>query len=157
MKLTKRLSLLAGFVPKGQKVYDIGCDHALLDIYLVNNGFVETIIVSDIHKKALNSGVENIKKEGLENKIFARLGNGLEVLDDEDDINAVIISGMGTNTILNILNSEYTNKLNRLIIQSNNDHFILRKSLNIKGWMIPCSFIEFASSLSASSSKVNLG
>ena len=134
--ISKRLLSLVKYVDANDKIIDIGCDHALLDIYLVNNGFVETIIVSDIHKKALNSGVENIKKEGLENKIFARLGNGLEVLDDEDDINAVIISGMGTNTILNILNSEYTNKLNRLIIQSNNDHYLLRSGICKLGFKI---------------------
>lgn len=134
--ISKRLLSLVKYVDANDKIIDIGCDHALLDIYLVNNGFVETIIVSDIHEKALNSGVENIKKEGLENKIFARLGNGLEVLNEEDNINTIIISGMGSNTILNILNNKYTNKLNKLIIQSNNDHYLLRTGICKLGFKI---------------------
>ena len=44
------------------KVIDVGCDHALLDVYLVKNNIVKNIIVSDVSKNALDSGISNIKK-----------------------------------------------------------------------------------------------
>lgn len=134
--ISKRLLSLVDYIEFNDKVIDVGCDHALLDIYLVKHDFLKNIIVSDVHKNALNSGIENIKKYNLQDKITARLGNGLEVLNDHDDINTLIISGMGTNTILNILNSQYTKNLNKLIIQSNNDHYNLRKEICNLGFKI---------------------
>ena len=35
MKISKRLKSLAGLITLDDKVADIGCDHALLDIYMV--------------------------------------------------------------------------------------------------------------------------
>lgn len=35
-KLSKRLEVVASFVNDNSKVIDIGCDHGLLSIYLVN-------------------------------------------------------------------------------------------------------------------------
>lgn len=133
--ISKRLLSLVKFVDSKDKVIDVGCDHALLDIYLIKYGFLKRIIVSDVHENALNSGVENIKKFGLEGVISARLGNGLDVLTD-NEADTLIISGMGTNTILNILDSKYTKGLKKLIIQSNNDHYLLRKSICNMGFKI---------------------
>ena len=78
--ISNRLKSLVKYVSFDDKVIDIGCDHALIDIYLVKNNYLDRLIVSDVHKNALQSGIDNIKKEGLEEKIDARLGSGLEVL-----------------------------------------------------------------------------
>ena len=134
--ISKRLLSLIEFINIKDKVIDVGCDHALLDIYLVKNNYLDNIIVSDIHEQALKSGIKNIEKNSLSDKVFARLGNGLEVLTDKDDIDTLIISGMGTNTILNILDSNYTKNLKKLIIQSNNDHYELRKNICNMGFKI---------------------
>ena len=42
MKISKRLKSLAGLITLDDKVADIGCDHALLDIYMVKNNITET-------------------------------------------------------------------------------------------------------------------
>jgi len=34
MKISRRLRTIAEFIPNGSKVIDVGCDHALLCIYL---------------------------------------------------------------------------------------------------------------------------
>lgn len=134
--ISKRLLSLVNYISFDDKVIDVGCDHALLDIYLIKNGFLNNVIVSDIHEEALKSGIENIKNEGLESVISARLGNGLEVLNTNDNVDTLLISGMGTNTILKILDNEYTKRLNKLIIQSNNDHYLLRKNICNMGFRI---------------------
>lgn len=134
--LSLRLSSLTKFVNYNDKIIDIGCDHALLDIFLVKNDLVKSIIASDINVQALNSGIKNIESEGLSDKISARLGDGLNVLTDKDNIDTVIISGMGTNTIMGILNNDHLKDINKLIIQSNNDHTMLRKYVTKLGFFI---------------------
>lgn len=134
--LSLRLSSLTKFVNYNDKIIDIGCDHALLDIFLVKNDLVKSIIASDINVQALNSGIKNIENEGLSDKISARLGDGLNVLTDKDNIDTVIISGMGTNTIMGILNNNHLKNINKLIIQSNNDHTMLRKYVTKLGFFI---------------------
>ena len=134
--LSLRLSSLTKFVNYNDKIIDIGCDHALLDIFLVKSDLVKSIIASDINVQALNSGIKNIENEGLSDKISARLGDGLNVLTDKDNIDTVIVSGMGTNTIIGILNNDHLKDINKLIIQSNNDHTMLRKYVTKLGFYI---------------------
>lgn len=131
-----RLKSLIKYIDSEDLVIDIGCDHALIDIYLIKNNILNNIIISDISINALNQGILNIKKNKLDNKIDARCGNGLEVLNEFDNINTILISGMGTNTILKILDNKYLNKINKLIIQSNKDYYLLRKEITKLGFMI---------------------
>ena len=134
--LSIRLESLVKHIKITDKVIDIGCDHALLDIHLVKNNFLKTMIVSDVHENALKAGIENIEKNNLSKKIDARLGNGLTVLTEKDNIDTILISGMGTSTILKIVDHPYLSKINKLILQSNNDHYELRKRLIELGFQI---------------------
>ena len=123
--ISNRLKSLVKHINKTDSVIDIGCDHALLDIYLVKNNIIDKCIVSDVSHNALKQGIDNIEKYNLIEYIETRCGNGLEVLTSNDNINTVIISGMGTNTILDILNNDYLKKINKLVIQSNKDYYLL--------------------------------
>lgn len=134
--LSKRLKSLIKYIDKNDKLIDIGCDHGLIDIYLVKNKIINSIIISDIHEGALKAGKGNLKKHHLEKQIDARLGNGLEVLKQDEVIDTVLISGMGTSTILKILNNNYLKNINKLILQSNNNHEELRKEVVKLGFII---------------------
>ena len=134
--LSKRLESLIKYIDKNDKLIDIGCDHGLIDIYLVKNNIINSIIISDIHEGAFKAGQENVKKHHLEKQIDARLGNGLEVLKQDEVIDTVLISGMGTSTILKILNNNYLKNINKLILQSNNNHEELRKEVVKLGFII---------------------
>lgn len=134
--LSKRLESLIKYIDKNDKLIDIGCDHGLIDIYLVKNNIINSIIISDIHEGALKAGKENVKKHHLEKQIDARLGNGLEVLKQDEMIDTILISGMGTSTILKILNNNYLKNINKLILQSNNNHEELRKEVVKLGFII---------------------
>lgn len=134
MKLSKRLKSLAALVSSEDIVADIGCDHAYLDIYLVQNNIVPKTLACDINEKALNNGINNIKKYGLEDKITTRLSDGIEFLNE--DINTLIISGMGTSTIIKILSNKNIKQIKKLIIESNNNHFLLRTFLVNHGFYI---------------------
>lgn len=134
--LSIRLESLVKHIKITDKVIDIGCDHALLDIHLVKNNFLKKMIVCDVHENALQAGIDNIEKNNLSHKIDARLGDGLSVLTDKDIVDTVLISGMGASTILKILSHPYTSKINKLVLQSNNDHSELRKQLVEKGFFV---------------------
>lgn len=134
MKISNRLKSIAGLIIDSDKVADIGCDHALLDIYLVKNKICSKVLASDVSESALAGGKNNIKKYHLEDNIETKVGSGLEVIDDE--INTVILSGMGTSTIIKILSSPKLSQINKLVIQSNNDYYLLRRFVISKGYYI---------------------
>ena len=137
IKISKRLLAIAKLVPDNSRLIDIGSDHALLDIYLYQTKSPVKIIISDIKKSALDNGIANLKKYHLEDKIEARLGNGLEVIS-KDEVDTIIISGMGAHTIVGMLLYS-KNKLagvTNLILQSNNDDYFLRQKIVTLGYYI---------------------
>ena len=132
IKISKRLEAISSLVPVNSKVIDIGCDHGLLDIYLYQQKISKKIIASDINNNALSNAKENIKKYNLEKIIETRLGNGLDTLNENDTIDTMIISGMGANTIIEIIKNNLVKieQIDNFIIQSNTKIPLLRKELN---------------------------
>lgn len=138
IKLSKRLEEISSLVPLKARVVDIGCDHGLLDIYLYQNGIVSKIIASDINENALSNAKENIKNNNLEYIIETRLGSGLEVINLNDKIDTIIISGMGAYTIVEILknNPEILSTISTIIIQSNTKNYYIRKEITKMNYLI---------------------
>lgn len=136
-KLSKRLEVVASFVNDNSKVIDIGCDHGLLSIYLVNKYKNIKVISSDVNENALSSAITNIKKEKLEDRIETRLGSGLDVVA-ANEIDTIVIAGMGANTIVGILkySTSKLSNVNNIIIQSNTDLYFLRKNVTSLGYYI---------------------
>ena len=136
MKLSKRLKAISEFVDSNDKIIDIGCDHALLDIYLKEEKSDINIIASDIHEGAINQAKKNIEKHNLTDKIDLRLGDGLNVVS-ADEIDTIIISGMGYHNIVKILsNNKKLKNVKKIIVQSNTDVVKLRKSIIKLGYKI---------------------
>jgi len=133
MIISNRLKNIYNFIDRKDKVIDVGCDHALLSIYLYLNKKNKYIVASDINKKPLEKAIQNIKKYNIEDKIKVVCQDGIENVFKCD---TAVLSGMGTNTILKILNNKNVKKLNKLIISSNNDYYLLRKVMNKKGFCI---------------------
>lgn len=122
----KRLEKIVTLIDNNKSVIDCGCDHALLSIELVNKKNCK-VIASDINENALNSAIKNVKKSNLEDKIKIIKQDGIEEIGNSS---ICIIAGMGTSTILNILDNPNREKFEKIIIQSNNNLTELRKSLN---------------------------
>ena len=134
--LSKRLKSLTKYIDNNDSIIDVGCDHALLDIYLIKNNIVNKMIASDIHESAYEQGLNNINHYGLSDYIDIRLGDGLKVLTDNDNVDTLLISGMGSNTIIDIIDNQYMDSIKKVIIQSNNDYELLRKTITQKGYYI---------------------
>lgn len=129
--LSKRLMAIADLVDDGSNIIDIGCDHALIDIYLTLNRHVKCI-ATDISKSSIKVSLDNVEKYDLSDQITLIQADGLSGINI-DNIDTAIISGMGTSTILKILKGY---KFNNLIIQSNNNLKSLRFEIIKKGYVI---------------------
>ena len=135
IKLSKRLQLVASFVPDNSYVIDVGCDHALLDIYLVLTKKNIKIIASDINEKPLQAAKDNIKKYKLEDKIKVILNDGIKNIDK--DISTIVIAGMGGILISEILNSKQDLlNIKNIIVAPNNEFPLVRKKLKQMGFYI---------------------
>ena len=132
--LSKRLLEITKLIPKNTNVIDIGCDHALLDIYLTLNN-QNNCVASDISEKAIGNANKNIEKYNLTDKIETIVSDGIQNIKIKNN-SIIVISGMGTHTIIDIVKQIDKNKISQLIIQSNNDLYYLRKEITKIGYMI---------------------
>ncbi|MBE6153763.1 MAG: SAM-dependent methyltransferase [Firmicutes bacterium] len=130
INISNRLKTIGDFVIDNSKVVDVGCDHALLSIYLYQNRNNINVISTDINNGPLNEAKNNIKNYKLENKIETRLSDGLKNIE-KNEFDTIIIAGMGGNTIVDILGFDIdkTISANRIIIQANNNVDKVRKFL----------------------------
>lgn len=127
---SERLKLIASLVNTSDIVLDVGCDHGYLSMYLKQNKLCKEVYASDISENALEVARSNFKKNKLNIKTF--VSDGFKNIPVEFD--TAVIAGMGTNTILNILDSEKTPK--KLILGSQNDLYHLRSSLYKMGYKL---------------------
>lgn len=134
MKLSKRLELLVSFIPLNTTVIDIGCDHGLLDIYLAKTR-KQRCIATDISSKCIEKVENQIKKyqvESLVTPVWTDGINGIAIPDNS----CLVLSGLGTQTILDILKQCPNDKINSIIIQSNTELPLLRKIMMQRGYSV---------------------
>ena len=136
MKINKRLEIISHYVEKNSNVIDVGCDHAKLSIYLVLNNVSKNLIASDINEKPLEQARKNIRLYNLDNYINIRLGDGISTMDE--NIDTIIISGMGGKNIVDILNKDKDKlkKIKRIILSPNNNSQFIREFLDIINFKI---------------------
>ncbi|APJ30914.1 TPA: tRNA (adenine(22)-N(1))-methyltransferase [Streptococcus pneumoniae] len=136
--ISKRLELVASFVPQGAILLDVGSDHAYLPIELVERGKIESAIAGEVVEGPYQSAVKNVEAHGLEEKIQVRLANGLAAFEEEDRVSVITIAGMGGRLIARILEEGLGKLANveRLILQPNNREDDLRIWLQDHGFQI---------------------
>ena len=101
--ISKRLEMVASFVPQGAVLLDVGSDHAYLPIELVEKGHIDRAIAGEVVEGPYQSAVTNVKSHGLTEKIQVRLANGLAAFEESDLVSVITIAGMGGRLIATIL------------------------------------------------------
>ena len=136
--ISKRLELVASFVPQGAILLDVGSDHAYLPIELVERGQIEGAIAGEVVEGPYQSAVKNVEAHGLKEKIQVRLANGLAAFEEADQVSVITIAGMGGRLIARILEEGLDTLANveRLILQPNNREDDLRIWLQENGFQI---------------------
>ncbi len=105
IELSPRLLALAEQVPKGDRVADIGTDHAHLPIYLLQTGHIPFAIASDIHPEPLERGRAEAARHGIaETQLCFRCSDGLQSLESEE-VDSILIAGMGGEMIAHCLSA----------------------------------------------------
>ncbi|MGT2717458.1 tRNA (adenine(22)-N(1))-methyltransferase [Streptococcus oricebi] len=136
--ISQRLARVASFVPQGARLLDVGSDHAYLPIYLVGQGKIQFAVAGEVVAGPFESAQKNVQEEGLTQQIEVRLANGLAALEEEDQLDTLVIAGMGGRLISDILRQgrDRLSGLNRLILQPNNGQDELRSCLEALGFEI---------------------
>lgn len=136
MKISKRLKTISNLIDDKSVILDVGCDHALLDIYTVLNKKDIKSYASDINDSPLEQAKKNIRANKLEKKIKTIKMNGIQSVPD--DVDTLVISGLGGTTINHILNNNKENlkKINTILLSPNNDFIKVRKNLKKIGYFI---------------------
>ena len=139
-KLSKRMLMNVTLIPPGGRVADIGCDHAMVPIYLVSEGVADYVIAMDVNEGPLDIARSNIKKAKLEDKIEIRLSDGaeaIELIDGSPECDTILIAGMGGHLALRIIERQLEKfKSPAVVLQVQSDIEYVRERLDELSFVI---------------------
>lgn len=138
--LSKRLARVGELVPEQSRLADIGSDHAYLPVALVLQKKLEFAVAGEVVTGPFEAAKKQVRKNGLNDQIAVRLADGLDAVEEADEITAVTICGMGGVLIRDILEAGWTNQRlqgnERLVLQPNIGEKPLRDWLTSHGYTI---------------------
>ena len=136
MKINNRLKTIGDLVPLSSYPLDIGCDHALLSIYLVKEKGIKKAVASDNKSGPLKKAKENVNFYKVKDKVELIEAEGLNSY--KEGIDTITISGMGGLNINRILenNKNYLKNINTIILSPNNYSIAVKRKLLKLGYYI---------------------
>ena len=102
IELSPRLRMTGALVPVGARLADVGTDHAYLPAALILEGKIPFAIAADLRRGPLSRAKDTVRELGLNGQVAFRLCDGLSGIRPEE-VDAVVIAGMGGETIAGIL------------------------------------------------------
>lgn len=146
MKLSKRLQAIYDMVPSGV-VADVGSDHGKLIISLFDNGVISKGYAIENKVGPYNRLVKAINENHAEKGIIPMLSDGISELPD--DVNIVVIAGMGGFNVIDILkkNPRKLKNVETLIVDAHNAIPELRKQVCKMGFVIADEDIVYESGI----------
>lgn len=135
IELSKRMQSVADMIQPCDAVGDIGCDHAFVSIYLVEQHRAKRVIASDVRRGPIAIAKRNIEAMNLSDQIEIRMGDGLDTIVP-DEVNAVVLAGMGGMLMIDILErgEEVVTRCDQLVLQPQSDIEKVRRYLAEKGY-----------------------
>ncbi|GKU79699.1 class I SAM-dependent methyltransferase [Paenibacillus sp. L3-i20] len=139
IKLSKRLQTIADYITPSNRVADIGSDHALLPVYLLQSGKCPSAIAGELNLGPMLAAKKQAADAGLSDRLEVRQGDGLAVLAP-DEADTVTIAGMGGSLMSDILEAGYTSGklegVKELVLQPNVGEDAVRIWLLNRGWLL---------------------
>ena len=135
---TARLRRLAALTPTCTCAIDVGTDHGLLPIALIEQRKVTHAIASDVLPEPLSMARRHVRGRGLQDRIDLRLGDGLSTLAHPGEAQVAIIADMGVKSILAILEGSCPRELaiDTLVLQTPQVDNTLRAALATRGFRV---------------------
>lgn len=138
--LSDRLACVGAYVPDQARLADIGSDHAYLPVALMLQNKISYAVAGEVVEGPYRSASKQVQKNRLGDSITVRLANGLAAILPEDQIDTVVIAGMGGPLIRTILEEgqakQQLTNVKRLILQPNVGEWPLRVWLQDNGYQI---------------------
>ena len=135
--LSERLQVIADLIEYGETMADIGTDHGFLPVYLIKTGKCPYAIATDISQNSLKKAENLILSEGALNYCSARVGNGLDPIENAE-VDDVVIAGMGGILMTEILSADLnkSRSFKKFILQPRSKLYYLRKWIRDNGFTI---------------------
>ncbi len=105
MMISKRLQTIVDLIDKDLNLVDIGTDHGIVPVEVLNNNYNKKIIATDINPKPLSRAESFIKQNNFEGKVDLRVGSGLKPINI-NEADQILVAGMGGELIADILKSD---------------------------------------------------
>lgn len=135
LQLQPRLRLLAELVPDGARLVDVGTDHGYLPVWLIQQKRIAEAIASDVGQEPLQHAQRTAQEYDVAGVDF-RLCDGLQDISPEE-VDTVVIAGMGGQTIMHILEeAPWTKNGSLLLLQPMTKPELLRVWLTENGYTI---------------------
>ena len=136
-KLSDRLQSCADLVRRGAVAADVGTDHGYLALYLLETEICPFVYASDLREGPLSAARRSAAGSAVSDRIAFVLSDGLTALD-MDNIDTVILAGMGGDTIRAILEAEpaVLDGSKQLILQPQSKTAELRRYLGAGGFRV---------------------
>ena len=138
IRLSERLKACVDCITRGNITADIGCDHAYTSIYMVKNDIAPYVYASDINEGPVIRARQNVSESGCSDRISVIKADGMTGIAPEQNIQSVLICGMGGNLMIDILDNEMIkeHKFKELVLQPQSDIFKVRYFLHENGYKI---------------------
>lgn len=134
IKLSHRLQAICDMVEPGSRICDVGCDHALVDIRLLQEGKITSALAMDVGDGPLETARTNLELTELSDRCELRKSDGLAgCLAGEAD--TMICTGMGGILMRSILEAEPEKaaSFRRMILSPQSEIGLVREGLRKDG------------------------
>ena len=149
LELTPRLQAVAGLVPQGAALADIGTDHAYLPVWLLLQGRVSRAVAADLRPGPLDRARLTAREYDCREGICFRLCDGLSGIRP-DEADTIVIAGMGGETIAHILaaapwtrDAGYTFILQPMSAQEDLRRWLWQQGYGIQNEAVICEVDKF--------------
>ncbi|MDR3149611.1 MAG: class I SAM-dependent methyltransferase [Oscillospiraceae bacterium] len=115
MRIPKRLKAIAELIPRGSRLLDVGTDNALLPVWLILHGIINTAIAADISPKCIARAVETARVHCVPEQVRCVVSDGIKAIDG-DVFDVAVIAGMGGESIRDILEASPDKIRGKLLI-----------------------------------------
>ena len=139
MKISNRLKVIASFIKDNSNVIDVGADHGLLEIYLIEQNKVNSLFA--VENKV---GPYTILKNNLKDyKVDLSLSDGISEMPKHVD--TIVIAGMGGILISDILKAhkEKLTDVKQIVVDAHRDNRLVRENITKLGYYIEKEQIVF--------------
>ncbi len=135
--LSPRLETVVQLIRPCAVLADVGTDHGLVPVAVVQRGVAQRAIAADLRPAPLLGARNHIVRSGVADRVTVMLGDGLLPLRDQH-VDTVVLAGMSGRLMLQLCDAapEVLGTLQQLVLQPNQDVPQVRAWARDHGWQL---------------------